>query len=254
MQRNETTTSTRFRVPDATYIITLDADSLLLPGYALRLLHVMSKPGNERVAVVQTPYSAIPHPARTLERIAGATTDIQYLIHQGFTRHRATFWVGANAVLRRAALDDIAVIEDENGRPIKRYIQDRTVIEDTESTIDLIDKGWTLDNYPERLAYSATPPDFGSLVVQRGRWANGGLIILPKLLRYLMKGPDKLQKLREGFFRLHDVDRGCQLRVGALADLSLSGRVSEPLASSHSHTLLRALHARPVASRLPARR
>lgn len=36
-------------------------------------------------------------------------------------------------------------------------------------------------NYPERLSYSATPPDFGSLVIQRRRWANGGLLILPKL-------------------------------------------------------------------------
>jgi hypothetical protein len=87
-----------------------------------------------------------------------------------------------------AALNDIAVVADENGRPVRRYIQDRTVIEDTESTVDLIDKGWRLYNYPERLAYSATPADFGALVVQRGRWANGGLIILPKLLRYLLSG------------------------------------------------------------------
>ena len=38
-------------------------------------------------------------------------------------------------------------------------------------------------NYPERLSYSATPPDFGSLAIQRRRWANGGLLILPKLWR-----------------------------------------------------------------------
>jgi len=57
------------------------------------------------------------------------------------------------------------------------------VIEDTESTIDLGAHGWTLLNYPERLSYSATPPDFGSLVVQRRRWANGGLVIMPKLFR-----------------------------------------------------------------------
>ncbi|HEY5695446.1 MAG TPA: glycosyltransferase family 2 protein, partial [Candidatus Saccharimonadales bacterium] len=63
----------------------------------------------------------------------------------------------------------------------KRYIQDRTVIEDTESSVDLALHGWTLVNYPERLSYSATPPDFGSLIVQRRRWANGGLLILPKL-------------------------------------------------------------------------
>ena len=50
---------------------------------------------------------------------------------------------------------------------IRRYIQDRTVIEDTESTVDLAFHGWTLKNYPERLAFSATPPDFGSLLIQR---------------------------------------------------------------------------------------
>lgn len=100
-----------------------DADSLLLPGYALRLVHLMNQLGNERVAVAQTPHSAIPQPSAILE--------------------------------------------------------------------------------PERLAYSATPPDFGALVIQRGRWANGGLIILPKLVRYLLKGPYRLTKLREGFFRIH---------------------------------------------------
>jgi len=58
---------------------------------------------------------------------------------------------------------------------------DRTVIEDTESSVDLAIHGWWLLNYPERLSYSATPPDFGSLCIQRRRWANGGLIIMPKL-------------------------------------------------------------------------
>jgi cellulose synthase/poly-beta-1,6-N-acetylglucosamine synthase-like glycosyltransferase len=55
------------------------------------------------------------------------------------------------------------------------------VIEDTESSIDLGLFGWKIVNYPERLSYSATPPDFGSLIVQRRRWANGGLLILQKL-------------------------------------------------------------------------
>src|SRR6202041_2748436 len=63
------------------------------------------------------------------------------------------------------------------------YIKDRTVIEDTESTIDMGIHGWRLFNYPERMSYSATPPDFGSLCIQRKRWANGGLLILSKLHR-----------------------------------------------------------------------
>jgi cellulose synthase (UDP-forming) len=41
---------------------------------------------------------------------------------------------------------------------VRRYIQDRTVIEDTESSIDLVAHDWTLFNYDERLSYSAPPP------------------------------------------------------------------------------------------------
>jgi cellulose synthase/poly-beta-1,6-N-acetylglucosamine synthase-like glycosyltransferase len=60
-----------------------------------------------------------------------------------------------------------------------------------------------LYNYPERLAYSATPPDFGALLIQRRRWANGGLLILPKLLRFLLRRPYGFQTLVEGMIRLH---------------------------------------------------
>ena len=61
------------------------------------------------------------------------------------------------------------------------------MIEDTESSIDLGLHGWGLHNYPERLSYSATPPDFGALVIQRRRWANGGLLILPKFWTTIRK-------------------------------------------------------------------
>ncbi len=171
-------------IPDATFVLTLDADSMLRPDYALRLSSVFAEQGHEQVAVVQTPYTAIPNAPGVLERIAGATTDMQYIVHQGFTWCDATFWVGANALLRKRALDDIRVEEEERGYVVSKFIQDHTVIEDTESTVDLAFKGWTLRNYPERLAYSATPPDFGSLLIQRSRWANGGLLIVPKLMRH----------------------------------------------------------------------
>jgi EAL domain-containing protein (putative c-di-GMP-specific phosphodiesterase class I)/cellulose synthase/poly-beta-1,6-N-acetylglucosamine synthase-like glycosyltransferase len=170
-------------VPDPDYVLTLDADSILLPEYCVRLVHLMEQSQHERVAVAQTPYSAYPGAASRLERLAGATTDLQHIAHQGMTHYDATFWVGANAVLRKRALDEVAQSSFDGNWQIRRYIQDRTVIEDTESTIDLGSHGWTLMNYPERLSYSSTPPDFGSLCIQRQRWANGGLIIMPKLLR-----------------------------------------------------------------------
>ena len=190
-------------IPDAPYVITLDADSLLAPDYARRLVAIMEAPGNERIAVAQTPYTAIPRASRIVERIAGATTDIQYLVHQGFTAFGATFWVGANALLRKAALDDIREEDVDRGYRVPRFIQDRTVIEDTESTIDLICRGWRLHNEPERLAYSATPPDFGALLIQRRRWANGGLLILPKLVRYAISQPLDWRLPLEVLIRAH---------------------------------------------------
>ena len=52
-------------------------------------------------------------------------------------------------------------LERVGGFEIRRYVQDRTVLEDTESSINLATHGWRLVNYPERLRYSATPPYFG---------------------------------------------------------------------------------------------
>ncbi|MDG0809220.1 glycosyltransferase family 2 protein [Cohnella rhizosphaerae] len=171
---SETRSGERVAFPDSEFVLTLDADSILRPGYCLRLVYFMQQPDHARVAVVQTPYSSFRGAATRIERIAGATTDIQHILHQGMTHYDATFWVGANAIIRKSALEDIGETEWVGGFKIRRFIQDRTVIEDTESSVDLARHGWTLVNYPERLSYSATPPDFGSLIVQRRRWANGG--------------------------------------------------------------------------------
>ena len=157
---------------DADYIITLDADSVLLNDYALRLVEYLERPENSRCAIAQTPYSSIQNPPGALERAAGITTDIQHIVHQGFTHYRSTYWVGANALIRKKALHEIVTTHREGNKTVRKYIHDRTVIEDTESSVDLWLKGWSLYNYPARLAYSATPSDFGSLLIQRRRWAH----------------------------------------------------------------------------------
>jgi cellulose synthase (UDP-forming) len=212
-------------IPDTPYVITLDADSLVQPRYASTLVRRMEQPEHARVAVAQTPYSAFPNAPGVLERTAGATTDIQYLVHQGFTRYGATFWVGANALLKKSALEDICTEEREGAKIVRRYIQDRTVIEDTESTVDLLAKGWSLYNHPERLAYSATPPDFGSLVIQRARWANGGLIIFPKLLSFLWRSQKRPQTIVQALLQTH------YLTSLAFAPLSVLILLSYPFSS-----------------------
>jgi cellulose synthase/poly-beta-1,6-N-acetylglucosamine synthase-like glycosyltransferase len=191
------------RNPD--YILTLDADSVLLPEYCLRIAHLLEQQEHARVAVAQAPYTAFPGAATRLERMAGATTDLQHMVHQGLTHYDATFWVGANAILRKRAIDDLREVSHDGDWTISRYISDRTVIEDTESSIDLGVHGWKLLNYPERLSYSATPPDFGALCIQRQRWANGGLLILPALWRQIRarRARGERQRFGETFLRIN---------------------------------------------------
>lgn len=182
-------------VPMSDYVLTLDADSVILADYIVTLVDILQC--NPKAGVAQTPYLSFPDSKSPVERIAGATTDIQYLAHQGSSYFRAAYWVGANALIRYTALKDICKISDEAGKRCMVFIQDATVIEDTGSTIDLLRKGWAVHNHFTPLAYSATPADFGALTVQRQRWANGGLIIFPMLLRQFISTGGRLGRIAE---------------------------------------------------------
>ena len=167
------------------------------------------------------------------------------------TYYGATFWVGANAVIRKRALDDIVEVEHVGGFEIRRYIQDRTVIEDTESSIDLGTAGWTLLNYPERLSYSATPPDFGSLCIQRRRWANGGLLILPKLWEQLRRPapqPASACSLERAVpaGQLHGLDLLGQLRPAVPAGLPVQQPAAQPAGAAGRAAVLRGDGQRPA--------
>lgn len=220
-----------FSVAPTDYVNTIDADSLMTHDYIARLIYFLEQPENHKVAVAQAPCSSIPGSSVPIERIAGAVIDVQYHTHQGYTSWRASFWVGANAMLRMTALDAIKEVSNVNGKTVVIYIQDRTVIEDTESTIDLVQKGWNLYNYPSRMTFSATPADFGSLLIQRRRWANGGLIILPKLLRYAFKARKNMRLLKELFMRFNYLAM-TTLSIAVMylfAFYSFSPRLSTPL-------------------------
>lgn len=192
---------TDYDVPRPDYVLTLDADSVILGEYVATLVDVLER--DPRAGVAQTPYLTFPNGDSPVERIAGATTDIQYLVHQGSSWFDAAFWVGANALIRYSALEAIAKDQTENGKTVRVFIQDKTVIEDTGSTIDLLQRGWRVQNHFVPLAYSATPADFGALAIQRKRWANGGLIILPELLRQYLRSPGRLSRFPELVLRTH---------------------------------------------------
>ena len=60
-----------------------------------------SRPGTPTSASRRPRTARTPGSATRIERIAGATTDLQHIVHQGMTHYDATFWVGANAILRK---------------------------------------------------------------------------------------------------------------------------------------------------------
>ena len=240
-----------FVVCDATYVMNLDADSFVRPGYVSTLVEILEQHGHEKLAIAQTPYRAIQGSASQLERIAGATTDMQYIAHLGLAHFGAAFWVGANAIMRRSALDDIATLVADDPEKRRRFIRERTVIEDSDATVDLLRCDWKVYNHSEPMAFSATPADFGSLAIQRRRWANGGLIILRTLetrtalaqARVRIHAADSLPHVHCRHEYMRSIARRCPDRC-----IPLPPRRAEPVACFRCLTCARALCRGPAAT------
>ncbi|WP_150306491.1 glycosyltransferase family 2 protein [Planctomonas psychrotolerans] len=169
-------------VPDADFVITLDASSVVLRDYALRLVHHLELPSNARVAVVQTPSSSVARATTVLGRTIEAATDLQHLQLQGMTRFGATVLAGSAATFRTRALRDIVDVEISGGFELRRFFRGTAAWHDSATSLEFERNGWSLVNYPERLSAIDTPPDFGSLVALPRRRAGSGMIVLPRIL------------------------------------------------------------------------
>ena len=97
---------------------------------------------------------------------------------------------------------DIMTTRCERGYRIEIFVKDDILIEDAAATIDLLRKGWRIHHDRRRLSYSATPPDFGALVIQRGRWANGGLLLLPRLFAVALRRPWSTWRVADALLRV----------------------------------------------------
>lgn len=189
------------KITDSDYILILDVDSIILPGYAtFQIAHMEIE---REIAVTQCPYMGFPNSKSFLENMANVNTDSKYFLHQGFTYFNSSFWVGANSIIRKKSLYDIKKYEYEGNQKFPQYISDRTVIEDTESSMELAAQGWKLHNNLGTLSYSQSPHDFGSIIIQRWRWSNGGLILLSTLFKIFLNSKLNLKTLTQIFFRLH---------------------------------------------------
>jgi cellulose synthase/poly-beta-1,6-N-acetylglucosamine synthase-like glycosyltransferase len=72
------------------------------------------------------------------------------------------------------------------------------------------------------MAFSATPADFGALLIQRRRWANGGLLIVPKLWHFLWTREGRRAGVSEVLLRLHYLTSLAVANVALLLLLGLA--------------------------------
>ena len=155
---------------------------------AARRLHA-SSPRTPTSRSSQTPYSAYRGAPTRLERIAGATTDLQHIVHQGMTHYGATFWVGANAVLRKPrsttswSRSRTTGFTDPPLHPGPHGHRGHRV---DASTCASTAGGSTTT--PSGSATAPRRPTSARCASSAQRWANGGLLILPKLLRLMRAG------------------------------------------------------------------
>ena len=62
-------------IPDPDYVLIVEPNSLLRPEYCLHVVHLLRRPGRQRVATAQNPLRAFPGSATRFERIVTAKTD-----------------------------------------------------------------------------------------------------------------------------------------------------------------------------------
>jgi len=203
-----------FVVPRADFLLVLDAGSVVRHDYLHKLASIMLS--DKRLAVVQTPHSTIPDAPTVLERTGGAQADLEYFVHQGLSFFRAAYWVGVGALLRVDALREVRRIRRERGHEVPVFIHDKTAAEDTGSSLDLVRRGWKLHNHPQRLVYSAAPPDVGCLITRQRRRASAGLVLLADLLRYARRPRGKPPGVAELAMRAHRLAWPALSSLGAL--------------------------------------
>jgi cellulose synthase (UDP-forming) len=152
---------------DAQLLLVLDADHIASPAFLARTVGYFDDPG---VAYVQTPqafYNTDSIMFRSGRRGRWAEQDMFYdCIQLAKNATNSSFFVGTNAVVRRAALDAIGGFATG------------TATEDIHTSLRLHARGWRSVYVPEALAFGLEAANLLEYYRQRRRWAAGSLGLL----------------------------------------------------------------------------
>ncbi|MBI4128935.1 MAG: glycosyltransferase [Parcubacteria group bacterium] len=165
----------------APFFAVFDADHVPHRDFLAKTVGYFEDP---KMALVQTPQYYKNKDENLLTRAAWEQQELFFgPICQGKNRANATFWCGTNAVLRRAALDQVG------GIPTK------TVTEDFLVTLFLHQKGWRSLYISEVLAEGLAPHTLGDYVSQQFRWARGCLELIFKYNPLFKRGLTWAQRM-----------------------------------------------------------
>ncbi len=211
---------TYFHVPDADFFLALDADSYIAPDCLLKLMHFMQQPGREKTAITQIPGHPAPNTGLILQRVAGALMDLRSAELLGYARHDAASWVDESGLIRKPALQDIALTQQERGLRVTRYFSGNRACGGMATNLRLLRHAWRVTSHPERLAWTSAPAELGVLAARYRRWHDGGPITLPGLLGYLWQ--QGWRKPLAALLRIHQQISTLSTNLALLAFFSLS--------------------------------
>lgn len=146
------------------FIVVFDADHVPKPHFLRRMMGYFV---DEQVGFVQSPQYYKNH---DLNMVTGGAWEQQALffgaICKGKDQRGATFMCGTNMVVRRALLDELGGMDEDN------------IAEDFLTSLAAHAKGWQSVYVDEVLAKGLAPEDFLSYYKQQFRWARGSLEVI----------------------------------------------------------------------------
>ncbi len=144
-------------------VLMLDADHVPMPDALDAMVGYFD---DERMALVQSPHDFFNHDSVQHYVVGRHEQSLFYrVICPGKDRHRAAYWCGSAALIRREALLEIGGVATE------------TIAEDFHTTIRLQRHGWATRNHDEVLVQGLAPHDLDGYLLQRDRWARGNLAV-----------------------------------------------------------------------------
>lgn len=164
------------------FVVILDADHVPHPDLLQKMMPFFC---DDRMGFVQSPQYYKNHHQNPVTAAAWEQQELFFgPLSKGKSRLNSTFMCGTNMIVRRAALEEVGGMAENN------------IAEDFLTSLFVHSKGWKSTYVPEVLAEGLAPEDFLSYDKQQFRWARGSLEIIFRYNPLFRRGLSFNQRLQ----------------------------------------------------------